>query len=157
MHSLPTDLDILNNIYRNYYDDFILFDEDGGDTRGRESKIYVPINVGRIAKELKTDETIVYTRLFLHLNRRYEFVDSRKGRVFFFVGQLGVHEGEILRDLVNFPYLASVLADLRHQDEDNRRNRSLVRLSVIAAVVSAIAAVIAIAVQMLGSNGTPPP
>jgi len=52
MRILPTDLQILNTIYNQYYDKFISFSKNDSD---RSSKILIPIDITLIAKKLKVD------------------------------------------------------------------------------------------------------
>ena len=49
---LPTDLQILNEIYVRYYDTFASFAEKDG---SRDAKIFVPIDLVQIAKDMKVD------------------------------------------------------------------------------------------------------
>ena len=67
---VPTDLAILEEIYKEYYSVYASFQKGGGD---RESKIYVPIVCGDIAKKLNVDSDIVFGRLYYHLEKKYGY------------------------------------------------------------------------------------
>ncbi len=107
MKRLPTDLQILNEIYEWYYNTFTQYiDED----KNRDTKIYVPIDIVHIAKRLKVDVDIVFGRLYYHLDKKYGYAqdDGTKIRLFTLVAGRDTN-------CVNFPLVASVLADLRDQ------------------------------------------
>jgi hypothetical protein len=57
MKNLPTDLDILNEIYNRYYNDFAKYDHDESI---RRNKLHVPIDIAVIAKYLGVDEDIIF-------------------------------------------------------------------------------------------------
>jgi len=133
MAKIPTDLKILQAIYDRYYDAFRAY---SGENRGRSSKIFVPIDVGEVAESLGVDADIVFGRLYYHLNERFSYKHDDDSRVEFFALSVGDN-----RHCVNFPYLASVLADL--QD----RNRKYLVPTVLAGL-SLIIAIIAILVSL---------
>lgn len=49
---LPTDLQVLEAIYDRYYDTFADYREGAPDAIGRESKVYVPIDIAAVARDL---------------------------------------------------------------------------------------------------------
>ena len=112
MKHVPTDLEILDAIYNRYYDDFVSYDEDN---KIRSNKIHVPIDIIAISRELGVDEDIVFGRLYYHLNEKFGYKQDNNVQVNFFNMQVG---GD--RHCIQFPMLASVLADLR---EENRKYR----------------------------------
>jgi len=135
MRRPPTDLEILEEIYRRYYPVFV-------DPRRLEKnphgKIHVPVDLAAIAAHFGVDLDIIFGRLYYHLNAKYGFEvtdyvgnEERKSRVDLFSLQVG---GE--RHCVQFPLLASLAADLRDQ-----RNQYLwtLWLSIIATVLSVLA------------------
>ena len=109
MAKVPTDLQILNTIYDRYYDEFTNFD---ADNKTRASKIYVPLDLPKIAAALGVDGDIVFGRLHYDMEQRYGFM-SGKVRVPFF--ELSLSDE---KHVIHFPYMASVLARLR--DESNK-------------------------------------
>ncbi len=107
MRRAPTDLKILKRIYEKYYESFASYRDDDG---SRDSKIYVPIDIGQLGDEIGIDPDIIFGRLYYHLNRKYGYRNDDGSIVQLFVMKAG-------NDLkcVHFPYVASVLADLQHE------------------------------------------
>lgn len=107
---LPTDLQILEAIYNEYYEPYSNFSK--GEENGRDSKAYMPIDIDLIASKLNVDSGIVFGRLYNHLNRLHSYVndDAQKSRVPLFELQVG-------RDVrcIHFPMMASVLAGLQSE------------------------------------------
>lgn len=132
MKRLPTDLELLNTIYDMYFDEYASYVE-GKSTR--RSKNYVPLDIRKIAEKLKTEEDIIFGRLYYVLERRHGYKNERGTDVHFFAHNLG--EGEI--HSIHFPYMASELAGLRNEHRTAHHN-------FIAAAVSAIAATISVVV-----------
>ena len=128
MQRLPTDLEILNAIYNRYYPTFAGY-SDGN--KERSSKIYVPIDVKAIADQFGVDIDIVFGRLYYHLDRKYGYKDADGAEVHFFALAIG---GD--RHCVNFPYVASVLADLRREDRKYRLATGMAAVSLFISVVS---------------------
>ena len=112
MKKLPTDLQILNAIYNKYYDEFAAFSKEGP---SRPTKIYMAIDIEAIADDLGVDKDIVFGRLYYHLDRKHGYRDDEEKNVHLFALRI-----EDEKHCVNFPLVASVLAELR----DNKR-RSL--------------------------------
>jgi hypothetical protein len=137
MRPLPTDLAILNAIYERHYDRFVQFSRESPD---RAAKIYVPIDIAPIAEELKVDRDIVFGRLYYHLQRKHGYTQDDGAKVPFFTLQTGddMH-------LVNFPLLASVLADLRDQ-------RRIYNRATLIAVGSLFVSVVAITITILSQR-----
>lgn len=127
MRRPPTDLEILEEIYRRYYHVFVDPRRLENNPRG---KIHVPIDLTAIAAHFGVDMDIIFGRLYYHLNAKHGF-DLDGSRVDLFLMQVG---GE--RHCVQFPLLASLAADLRDQ-----RNQYLwtLWLSIIATVLSVLA------------------
>ena len=82
----PTDKQILEVIYNKYYDNFSLFSKDNS---LRETKIYVPIDLEKIANELKVDNDIIFGRLYYHLNKKYGYINENGSKVHFFTPKCG--------------------------------------------------------------------
>ena len=133
MKRLPTDLQILEEIYRRYFDVYASFSREAPE---RSSKIYVPIDVKVIAAHLKTEPDIVFGRLYYHMEPKFGFMQPDGVRVPFFTLKAGED-----RHAVQFPLLASVLATMR---EERGRHVLATWLSIAALVVSVVAVVISV-------------
>ena len=69
---LPTDLEILDAIYERYSDTFKAYDRPDGHER-RGTKVYVPIDIERIASDFQVDPDIVFGRLYYHLDQKHRY------------------------------------------------------------------------------------
>lgn len=128
---VPTDLQILQSLYDKYYPEFEAFKT--GEKNNRVSKVYVPIDVDLIGEELGVDGDIIFGRLYYHFNNKYSF-----GKTEFFclsVGELGKSD----KHVIQFPYMASVLADLQNE---NRKFKVATRLAWVSIAISIIALVV---------------
>jgi hypothetical protein len=130
---VPTDLQILQSVYDRYYSEFEAFKT--GEKNSRASKVYVPIDVDLIGEKLGVDGDIIFGRLYYHFNNKYSF-----GKVEFFslsIGEIGKQD----KHCIQFPYMASVLADLQNENTKFRIATRLawvsIGISIIALVVSA--------------------
>lgn len=121
----PTDLEVLNAIYDRYYDEFEKYVEEED---ARETKVYVPIDIEDIAEKLNVEKDIIFGRLYYHLDHRYGYRRDDGTRVPLFSLKTG---GD--RHCVNFPYMASVLADLRDKKEKHLIATSISILSLLVA------------------------
>jgi len=132
--SIPTDLQMLQAIYDGYHEEFGKFTKGDG---GRSSKIYVPIDIERIARDLQVDGDLVFGRLYYHLEHKYGYKQADGVSVCFFALRAGndIH-------CVNFPFMAAVLADL--QDESRKHN-----LAIWIAVGSLILSAVSVAIAVL--------
>jgi len=121
----PTDLNILTFIYETYYDEFCRYDED---ETIRAGKVYVPISCSKVAENFGVNGDIIFGRLYYHLANKYKYQHEPNVIVKLF-------EFEVDGDLkcIHFPYLASVVSDLRHQ---NKRYKQTFWFSVFAAIIS---------------------
>ncbi|WP_421763694.1 hypothetical protein [Ekhidna sp.] len=128
---VPTDLQILSEIYSSYYDEFRSYKEES-----RRNKIHVPIDVEKIANKLGVDEDIVFGRLYYHLNQKYGYKQDNGVRVDFFLLGLGNE-----RHCVQFPLMASVLADLK---KENRKFKIATTIAIISLIISLISLSISI-------------
>jgi len=137
---IPTDLEMLNTIYRLYHSDFVAF-ERGDGTRG--AKIYVPIDCKKIAGELKVDADIVFGRLYYHLEKQYGYMQSDGSNVHFFALKVGNDP-----KCVNFALMTSVLAGLR---QERKKFWIGTALAVLALIVSSVALTVSIT-QLESSN-----
>ena len=133
MKRLPTDLQILDKIYSRYYSSFTAYPNQN---RIRRTKNFVSIDIKRIASDLKVDEDIIFGRLYQHLEQKYGYEKDNGSSVSFFVLRIG----EELH-CVNFPYLASILANLR---TENRKFRVVTSISITSLLVSTSAFLVSI-------------
>ena len=108
--SIPSDYDILNEIYELHYDDFIHYMNNREGNTDRNSKIYVPVNILAVAHKLNVDPDIIFGRLYYDLEKRYGYEQSNGAKVAFFTPRSGSD-----KNCINFPYLSSVVADLREK------------------------------------------
>ena len=114
---LPSDLDILNAIYERHYDCFASYSDA---SPNRATKIYVPIDIIEIAKTLNVDPDIVFGRLYYHLDKKHRYKRENGAFVHLFAREVG---GD--RNCVNFPYLASLLAEMRDGIGVSRREEAM--------------------------------
>ncbi|HIF9057028.1 TPA: hypothetical protein ACX6MG_001027 [Photobacterium damselae] len=124
----PTDLELLNYIYNYYYESYAKWEKE--EDKERQSKIYVPIDCQLIAKHFDIDRDVVFGRLYYHLEKKYGYKQDDGSNVHFFAFKVG-NENKC----IHFPYLASVLADLRME---HKRFKWTVFLSSMAIILSAI-------------------
>ena len=103
-----TDRQILEDIHEHYQGAFQVFPFDEAN---RENKMYVPIDIEKIAARLGADVNSIFGRLYYHLNQKYGYQlvgDNR--RVAFFTPVAGAD-----KNCIQFPLLESVLASMRSE------------------------------------------
>ena len=76
---LPTDLEILELIYRSYYNTF------SNDNKKRITKNFVPLDILRLARTLKVDSDIIFSRLYYHLEKNHSYSNDDGSKVHFFL------------------------------------------------------------------------
>jgi len=96
----------------------------------------MPIDIEKVAQDLDIDEDIVFGRLYYHLEHKYGYKQDDGTSVSFF----GLKIGDDIH-CVNFPLMASVLADL--QDQSLKHNVAI-WIAVASLFVSALSVLIAI-------------
>ena len=133
MAGIPTDERLLAHIYKTYARAFADFSDEN---RTRSTKIWVPIDIEAIAKRYRCDPDLIFGRLYYHMNHRYGSHTGEGETVNIFNMRIGQD-----RHCVNFPLLASVLADLQ---EDRKRFQVSTRMAALSLVVSAVSILIAI-------------
>ena len=133
MRKLPTDLEILNAIYERYYDAFASFTKDA---RTREAKIYIPLDIDAIARDLRVDGDIIFGRLYYDMQYRfgYRHDDGISAPLFTIVAGKDRH-------CINFPYAASVLAGLR---DEHHKYRTATVIAVVSLFVSAVSLAVSV-------------
>jgi hypothetical protein len=133
MKHLPTDFEILDEMYKRYYHAFSSFSRE---EPTRSAKILVPIDIKSIADHLRVDGDTIFGRLYYHLNEKYSYEQSDGSKVRFFCLQAGSD-----RHCVQFPVLASVLAQLRQERTHERRT---IWFSVVALAISLVSLIVSI-------------
>jgi hypothetical protein len=126
---LPTDREILNVIFDMYFDDYVRFDTD---PTCRTTKNALPIDVKKVAAKLNAEANLVFTRLYYHLNNKFSYKNDRGVSVTLFLLRLGETE----TNSINFAYMTSVLADLRHEHRMAWFNLWMAAVSAIGALLS---------------------
>ena len=115
MRRIPTDKDILEAIYSRYRAHYEQISR-GTTTEEIDNKIYFPVDLAAVARDLKADGNIVFGRLHYYLDNKYAYQAKGDGSwVHLFWLRFGHPAGT---HWINFPVLASVLASL--QDEERR-------------------------------------
>jgi len=133
MNISPTDLKILNTIYEQYYETFILFSKSDS---GRSSKIFIPIDIKLIAKKLGVDVDIIFGRFYYHLEQKYGYKRPDGTKVAFFTLQAGAD-----KKCINFPYMTSVLANLRDKRE---KYMTATRIAIISLIIASLSLLVSI-------------
>lgn len=128
MDKPPTDLEILRFIYKKYYPNYSQFSRE---TKNREVKVYVPIDVEMIARELNTDKDIIFGRLYYHLEQKYGYKQDDGSHVSFFAQSAGKD-----KHCIQFPYMASVLALLEDENKKYKRAIWISFVSLLVAIIS---------------------
>ena len=122
----PTDFELLRAIYERHDDDF-------AGSEDRRTRVYLPIAIPAIAKDLDDlNADMIAGRLHHDLDRRYADV----GHTHLFQTQLG---GEA--NVVNWPLLVGVLAGMW---EERRRRYLTTGLSITSLVIAAAALAVSI-------------
>ncbi|MGI9386771.1 MAG: hypothetical protein ACR2OX_05025 [Methyloligellaceae bacterium] len=129
---LPSELDLLDEIYRTGYEEFAAYSETN---KTRSSKIWVPIDIEQLARKFDLDPDIIFGRLYYHLNEKYshEMGDGTKSEFFLIRVGSDIH-------CVNFPYLSSILASLKDEQQRFRLTTAIAGLSLGISIVSILIA-----------------
>jgi hypothetical protein len=140
---LPTDLQILEYIHNHYLKEYQKQIKIINNNEPKE--IFIEIDIFKIAENLSSNNVSLYNRFFNYLNPKYSnsekniklFSSSNmKLKVVFdgYTYEKTKNEKEIIE--VNFPYLESILATLRHEDYRITKSERRSRISLIIAIVS---------------------
>jgi len=132
MDEIPTDLEILEDIYYRYQEDFRRYAKKEPD---RIARIRVPIEVEEVAEACGVDEDMIFGRIFYHFNKKYSYTNTDGEVTTFFTTEK--FEGLS----VCFPMVASVLAD---KYAEKKQHETLLFIAGIAVVLSIIALLVAI-------------
>lgn len=142
MRNTPTDLQLLEYIYTKYYQEYINYVPE---KRQRVERIYVPLDLQRMATHFKVDINILFGRLYYHLDYKYAYKKDDGKRVAFFQNELhgdiydvadGKHKAHRDVDCINFPYLTAVVANLR---EERKKYTEAAIIAACSVLISAIA------------------
>jgi len=96
----------------------------------------MPIYIDTIAQELNIDNDIVFGRLYYHLEHKYGYEQDDGMSVHFFALRLGKDA-----HCVNFPLMASVLADLQEQ---SRKHNLAIWIAVASLFVSVLSVMLSV-------------
>ena len=129
--ALPTDLQILQEIYDRYYESFVEF---SSDKAGRGSKIFVPIDLPNLASHFRVDVDIVFGRLYYYLDHKFGRIQPDGSRISLFTPKASDD-----LNCVNFPLLGAALAQLR---EEREKHLWTLTLSITSIVISVVALVV---------------
>ncbi len=135
MKRLPKDVEILEAIYERYYDEYKTYAKDKPDQIAR---IRVPINIDVIAKQCNVEEDLIFGRLYYHFNKKYSYTDENGDRTTFFATIKFEGMG------VNFPMVASTIAELRMKEQQEKRYEKALLFSMGALALSVISLVTAL-------------
>lgn len=130
---IPSDYEILSAIYDRYYTDFKSLVRSEPD---RLHRIRIPIDVNEIAEMVGVEEEMIFGRIYYHFNKKYSYEDENGKQINFF------SSGRVEGLRLNFPLVASLLADLKM--EQARTDRTPVYASLAAATLAVMAFVIAV-------------
>jgi len=129
---LPTDKEIFDFIYKEYYVEFMNYDKENNKTR--ITKNYISIDISKIAKHFGVDNDIIFSRFYYVYKEKYDYQRENRPDVYFFMNKLeGNKNFEDEIHLVHFPYLTSILAKLEY-DEEKFHISTLI--SIIAVIIS---------------------
>lgn len=122
-------MEILITIYTEYLGDFLNFNTEN---KNREEKIYIPIDIKKIAKTLKTDEELIFGRIYHYLNKKHSYDKTPLFEI-----SMGKD-----RHVIQFPLMVSILADLL---ADHKRFKTSIWLSIGALILSVISIIVSLA------------
>lgn len=135
----PTDFELLRAIYERHKDDY-----EARVAAGGLGRIFVPLDIPAIAKDLGSEENMVFGRLYHHL----EAIHGQKRdptnphpRKTFFTPRIGPDDA-LLINAVNFPLMEAVLASLWQERDRDRRTFWISVISIGIAVVSLLLSVL---------------
>jgi len=135
MKRLPKDVEILEAIYNRYYDEFRSFAKDKPD---QISRIRVPVDIELIAKDCGVEEDLIFGRLYYHFNKKYSYQNENGERTTFFSTIKFEGMG------VNFPLVASTIAELRDREDREKKYETTMMLSMGALAFSIISVLLAL-------------
>jgi hypothetical protein len=141
----PTDFELLRAIYERHKGDY-----EARAAAGGAGRIFVPIDIPAVAKDLGVDENSVFGRLYHHLDEIHgqkHDPNDRAPRKAFFHPRVGPDSAGIV-NAVNFPLMEAVLASLWQERDRDRRTFWISVISIGIAVASLVLSVLAITGQL---------
>lgn len=119
------DIKLLNLIFETYYEKYI-----NEEKEQRDTKNYIPIDIKLISKKLNVEPNLVFGRLYYDLDFRYRYEqnDSVKSKVHLFSLSVGND-----KHCINFPYLTSILSNMR---DSNKKFIYVTSISVLSLIIS---------------------
>jgi hypothetical protein len=124
-NKIPTDRKILEFIYKAYFREFCDFDKSNP---SRRTKIYLPVDISKIASHFNVDNDLIFGRLLYHLEQKYGYKQRDGNDVYFFALELGKET-----KCINFPYMVSILSDMQDQQ---KKFGWTVKISALALIIS---------------------
>lgn len=92
----------------------------------------MPIDVDLIGKNLGVDCDILFVRLYYRSNERYSFINDLDQRVDLFAPSIEA-DGRPEAHLVQFPFMASVLAELK---SEKKKHVAQIKIGWISLLIS---------------------
>lgn len=132
MNKIPTDFEILEEIYLRYYDEFRKYAQREPD---RIVRIRVPIDISEIAKSCGVEEDMIFGRIFYHFNKKYSYKNNKGDITTFFTTEK--FEGLS----VNFPLVASVLADMHNQKKEKENYNIMSGVTIAISIIALLVAI----------------
>lgn len=129
---IPTDLEILEDIYFRYNDDFRKYAKKEPD---RIARIRVPIEVEDVAETCGVEEDMIFGRIYYHFNKKYSYTDSQGEVTTFFTTEK--FEGLS----VCFPLVASILADKYIEKKKHETVLFIAGTAIALSIVSLLVAI----------------
>lgn len=127
MKKIPSDFEIISEIYNRYEDTFKSYSTEDPE---KITRIRVPIDINKVANACGVSEGMIFGRLYYHFNKKYSYTDEEGHRITFFASVK--FDGLS----VNFPMVASVLADLKMEQRKFRFATALALVSLILSTIS---------------------
>ena len=131
---IPTDLALLKEIYNAHYQSFADY---SNEHRTRSSKIWMPVDIDRLAEKFSLDPDIVFGRLYYHLNDKFAHNNADGSKSEFFAIRVGSDH-----HCVNFPYLASILASLQDEQKKFLIATGIASVSLVISILSILVALL---------------
>ncbi len=119
----PTDYELLHVIYWKYRADH---------TGDAAQKVFLPIDLHDIARDLRTEPNMVFGRLYHHLNPKYVST-AEKGEL-----QKALFISNTSGNLINFPLLEALYAGLAQERSQARWVTGTAVLSLAIAIASLV-------------------
>ena len=127
---LPTDLEILECIYTEYYEDFASYTKNS-----RAAKVYVPVDFDRIGRKLGVDGDIPFGRLYYFLNSKFQIELSSGNVTQLFETSVG-GDANKSKNAVQFVLLASVLSEMKIEHKKHITNITILWMSLVISLAA---------------------